>query len=162
LNITVIDIVLLVIFLYFAISGYSKGFIKQTSTILGIVFALIISMNYYNSLIPVIKPYIKASEQMLQFISFAVLFILINIFVHILGYISKKILDALFLEPIDHAAGAALGLVKGFVVSYLLVLMLAHIPYTTLTEHISHSVLAVRILDVTPFLQNSLQNIFGH
>lgn len=145
---------------YFVISGYSKGLIKQTSTILGIVLALIISMNYYIEFIPVIEPYMDLSPQMMQFISFAVLFVTINIFVHALGFIFKKILDALFLKPIDHAAGAALGLAKGFVVSYFLVLMLSYVPYTSLTEHLSDSILAARIMDMTPFLQSSLQNIF--
>jgi len=145
---------------YFVIGGYNKGFIKQTSTILGIILALVISMNYYYEFVTVIEPYIQVSEAMIQFVSFAILFIVINIFVHALGYICKKILDALFLKPVDHAAGAALGLLKGFIVSYLLVLMLYHVPYGTLTEHINDSMLATRILGMTPFLQNSLQNIF--
>lgn len=145
---------------YFIIGGYSKGFIKQTSTILGIIFALIISMNYYYEFIAVIEPYMQVSPAMLQFISFAILFIVINIFVHVLGFISKKILDALFLKPVDHAAGAVLGLLKGFIVSYLLVLMLSHVPYSSLAEHVNDSILAARILGMTPFLQNSLQNIF--
>lgn len=147
-------------FLYFIIGGYNKGFIKQTSTILGIILALIVSMNYYTDFIPVIEPYIQVTSELLQFISFAILFIVINIFVHILGFICKKIMDALFLKPVDHAAGAALGLAKGFILSYLLVLMLSHVPYSSLTEHISDSILAARILDMTPFLQNSLHNIF--
>ena len=147
-------------FLYFIIGGYNKGFIKQTSTILGIILALIISMNYYNDFIIIIEPYLEVSPELLQFISFAILFIAVNIFIHILGFICKKILDLLFLKPIDHAAGAALGLAKGFILSYLLVLMLSHVPYSSFTEHISNSILAARILDMTPFLQNSLQNIF--
>lgn len=145
---------------YFVIGGYSKGFIKQTSTILGIIFALVISMNYYYEFITVIEPYIQVSPAMLQFVSFAILFIVINIFIHALGFICKKILDALFLKPVDHAAGAALGLIKGFIVSYLLVLMLSHVPYLSLAEHINDSILAAKILGMTPFLQNSLQNIF--
>lgn len=149
--------------LYFVIIGYKKGFVRQTSMILGIIAALVISMNYYNDFIPVIEPFINVGEdtRLMQFISFAILFIGINLFVHALGFMAKKILDALFLKPVDHAAGAALGLAEGFIVSYLLVLMLSYIPYVSLTEHISESILAARILDMTPFLQTSLQNIFS-
>lgn len=147
-------------FLYFIISGYHKGFIKQTSTILGILLALLISMNYYNDFIPVIEPYLSVSPEMYQFISFSILFISINIFVHILGIIFKQILDVLFLKPIDHAAGAVLGLAKGFFISYLLVLMLSHIPYASLAENINQSIIAVRILGMTPFIQSSIQSIF--
>lgn len=111
---------------------------------------------------PVIDPYVKVRLEMLQFISFSILFILINVFVHILGLVLKKVLDVLFLKPLDHAAGAALGLIKGFILSYFLVLMLNYVPYTSLTEHIDDSILAVKLLDMTPFLQNSIQNIFSH
>ncbi|MEJ6950018.1 CvpA family protein [Natronospora cellulosivora (SeqCode)] len=160
MNITIIDILILLMFLYFIISGYHKGFIRQTSTILGILLALLISMNYYKDFIPLIESFISVAPEFYQFISFAILFIGINIFVHILGTIFKRVLDVLFLKPIDHAAGAVLGLVKGFLVSYLLVLMLSHIPYATLTENIRQSILAARILDMTPFIQSSLQSIF--
>lgn len=161
MSIFVIDILILIIFLFFGIGGYHKGLIKQTSTILGIAFALAISINYYNSFLPVIENYIDVSIEMMQFISFSTLFILINLFVHILGIICKRILDLLFLKTVDHAAGAVLGLVKGFLIAYFFVLILSHIPYMTLTEQITNSFLAVKILDMTPFLQNTLQNIFS-
>ncbi|MFP4662024.1 MAG: CvpA family protein [Halanaerobiales bacterium] len=163
MDFTLIDIIILVMVLYFAIVGYKKGFVRQTSMILGIVFAMVISMNYYNDFIPVVETYIYVGDntRLMQFISFAILFIAINIFVHALGYMAKKILDALFLKPVDHAAGAALGLAEGFIVSYLLVLMLSYIPHVSVTDHISESILATRILDMTPFLQSSLQNIFS-
>lgn len=162
MTITLLDIGILILFLYFIIGGYKKGFIEQTSTIFGIILALIISMNYYDEFVPIITPYINVGVEMLQFISFAILFIAINVFVHILGVIFKKILDMLFLKPLDHAAGAALGLVKGFVLSYFLVLMLYYIPYSSLTEQINNSILAVKLLDMTPVLQNSIHNIFNN
>lgn len=162
MSITAIDLIILVVFLFFVFGGYNRGFIKQTSTIIGIIFALIIAINYYKVFIPILEPRIAVSEEMLQFISFAILFILINLFVHLVGMILKRIMDALFLKSIDQAAGAVLGIVKGFIVSYFLVLMLSHIPYLSVKEHIASSILAVRILEMTPIIQNTLQNIFNH
>ncbi|MFW6022213.1 MAG: CvpA family protein [Halanaerobiaceae bacterium] len=161
MTLTVIDIIILIIFVYFCIGGFNKGFIKQTSTIMGILLAFIISMNFYISFVPVIEPYLDISPALMQFISFTVLFCLVNLIVHLVGTVFKKVLDALFLKPVDQVAGAVLGLVKGFILSYLLVVMLSHIPYVSLTQNLSNSFLAVKILDMTPYLQNSLQNIFG-
>ncbi|MFW6034895.1 MAG: CvpA family protein [Halothermotrichaceae bacterium] len=160
-GITILDIIIIILSLYFVIGGYNKGFIKQTSTILGIVFALVISMRYYNDFQPVIISYVNVSEQMAQLLSFAVLFILINVFVHIIGAVLKNILDLLFLKPFDHAAGAVLGLAKAFVLSYFLVLMIDQIPYTLFSEQINNSILAAQLLDFTPLIQNNLQNLFG-
>lgn len=160
-SITVLDIVLLVLFLYFLYSGYSKGFIKQTSTILGIIVALLIAINYYQWFEKYLLPYVDVSEQMLQFLSFAVLFILVNIFIHLLGVIFKKILDMLFLDPLDHVAGAVLGLLKGGLIAYFLVLILAQIPYNGLSEIVDRSFLAARLLDFTPIIKQNLQMFFG-
>ncbi len=161
MTITAIDIIILINFLFFVIAGFNRGFIKQTSTIVGIIFALIIAINNYQALILYLEERILVSEGMLQFISFTILFILINLFVHLLGFILKKSLDALFLKPIDQAAGAILGVVKGVFVSYFLVLILSHIPYLTVQETLGSSFLALRILDLTPLIQNTLQNIFN-
>lgn len=159
-GITFLDIGILILFLYFSIGGYNKGFIKQTSTIAGIILALLIAINYYDDFIPYVEPYVSVSEQMLQFISFAVLFILVNIFIHILGIVLKNIMNLLFLEPIDHAAGAALGLLKGGLLAYFLVLILKQVPYPGLEVQIDSSLLAPRLLNLTPLLQHSLQMIF--
>jgi len=160
LSITAIDLIILIIFLFFVIGGYNRGFIKQTSTIIGIILALIIAINNHRFLMPFLEKRILVSEEMLQFLSFAILFVLINLFVHLLGFILKGVMDALFLKPIDQAAGAILGIIKGVFVSYFLVLILSHIPYLTVQEYLGSSILADRILDLTPIIQNTLQNIF--
>lgn len=151
----------MIIFLYFVIAGYNKGLVKQASTIIGIIVALVISINYYDIFLPILVNYLDFSKEVLQFFSFAILFILINIFVFILGIVCKKILDVLFLGVVDQAAGAALGLLKGFLVSYFLVLILSYLPSESLTEHIANSLLAAKILDLTPFLQDTIQDIFN-
>jgi len=161
LNIAVIDIVVMIIFLYFAITGYNKGLVKQASTIIGIILALVISINYYDLFVPILENYLGFSKEVLQFFSFAILFILINIFVFILGNVCKKILDVLFLGVVDRSAGAALGLIKGFLVAYFLVLLLSYLPSEALIEHITGSTLAAKILDLTPFLQDTIQDIFS-
>lgn len=155
-----LDISILILFLYFILRGYNKGFIRQTSRILGLVFALVVAINSYKGFQSYLEPYLDLSPRVMQFVSFAILFIIINIFVHLLGVVLKNIVDLLFLEPLDHIAGAALGLIKGGILSYFLVLLLAQIPYMFFVNLISESFLAESLLGLSPIIQKNLQEIF--
>lgn len=159
-GITFLDIAILILLLYFVIGGYSKGFIKQTSTIVGLIAALFIAVNYYQDFQSYLLPYFSLSERMMQFVSFAILFVLVNIFIHILGMVIKKMINLIFLEPLDHITGAVLGLVKGGILAYFLVLLLDQIPYSSVTTLVNNSFLANRLLDLTPIVQKNLQDIF--
>ncbi|MDI3548426.1 MAG: rane protein required for colicin production [Halanaerobiales bacterium] len=159
-GITFLDIAILILFLYFVLGGYNKGFIKQTSTLVGLVAALLIAINYYRDFQSYLIPYFDLSAGMMQFISFAVLFILVNLFIHLLGLVLKNLLNLLFLEPLDHIAGAALGLVKGVIIAYFLVLLLDQIPYSRANNLLDNSYLANSLLNVTPIIQKNLQDIF--
>lgn len=140
--------------------GYAKGFIKQTSTIVGIVVALMVAINYYHNFGLYLNNFLDYSEEVLQFVSFAVLFIGVNIVIHMIGFILKKVINLLFLEPIDHISGAVLGLLKGVILAYLLVLILSYIPYEAVTRMLDNS-FASRLLDLSPIIQSKLETIFA-
>jgi membrane protein required for colicin V production len=157
---TVLDVIIFIVLLYFILRGYNRGFIKQTSTILGLLIALFIAINQYQNFKQLLISFLNVSEGMLQFISFAVLFILVNIIIHILGIIAKNILNLIFLGPLDHIIGAALGLLKGGIFSYLIVLVLSQIPYSNVEHVLESSLLAKSFLDMTPLIHNNLQDFF--
>lgn len=160
---TILDIIITALLLFFVIRGYTTGFIRQTSTILGLLIALLVAIKQYESFQVYLEPYFNVSPSMQQFLSFAIIFLVFNIGIHILGTILKRLIDLLFLEPVDHLAGAALGLIKGGVLVYLIVFILDEIPVASVVEIVDSSYLAVGILEnITPFVQENLQNIFGH
>lgn len=97
---------------------------------------------------------------MLQFISFAVIFIVVNIVIHILGITLKKIVDSIFLQPVDHAAGFVLGIFKAGVIIYLLILILAQIPYQKINDVLNDSFLAGKIIEASPLIQSKIEEIF--
>ncbi len=161
-GLTALDIILGIIFLYFFIRGFKKGFIKQTSSILGIIIALIIAIKYYEQFQLFLTDFIDVSLPLLQFISFAIIFIIMNLIIHIIGMIIKNIIDIIFLEPVDHFLGGVLGLVKGVLLCYLFVLILDQIPYTQVTKAVESSYLAGNLLKLTPVIQNNIQNLIDH
>lgn len=161
-GITALDLILGIIFLYFFIRGFKKGFIKQTSTILGIIIALIGALRYYDQFRIFLSDFVDASLPLLQFISFAIIFIVFNLVIHILGVIIKNIIDIIFLEPVDRLMGGLLGVLKGGLICYLFVLILDQIPYTQVVEILDTSYLAGNLLKLTPIIQENIQSFFDH
>lgn len=107
-----------------------------------------------------LKPYLDLSTSLLQFISFAVIFIVVNIVIHVLGITLKKIVDAIFLQPVDRVAGFLLGIFKAGIIVYLLILILAQIPHPKVDDVLSQSFFAERIIEASPLIQSKIEEIF--
>ncbi len=157
---SILDLIIAILLLYFILRGYKKGFIQQTSTILGLLIALYMAIRLYQSFTIYLEPYLDLSYSLLNFISFAIIFIVFNIVIHILGVVAKNILKLIFLEPLDHVAGAALGMIKGGLLAYLLVLFLSEIPYTQVNNFLDNSLLASNIRELSPVIHQSIRNLF--
>ncbi len=162
MDFTILDMIISAILLYFILRGYNKGFIKQTSTILGLLIAFIAAINYYDNFQEYLVNYIDVSEPLLQFISFAIIFVVLNLVIHIIGIILKNVIDLLFLEPVDHIVGAVLGMVKGGLLVYLLVLVLSQIPYNQVVDVVDKSYMANNLMEITPIIQENIKHIFDH
>jgi membrane protein required for colicin V production len=155
-----LDIIILVLTLFFAYNGFRRGFIDQTSTILGLLAALFVAVRQYVYFTQFLKPYLDLSTSLLQFISFAVIFIVVNIVIHVLGITLKKIVDAIFLQPVDRVAGFLLGIFKAGIIVYLLILILAQIPHPKVDDVLSQSFFAERIIEASPLIQSKIEEIF--
>lgn len=146
--------------LFFAYNGFRRGFIDQTSTILGLIAALFVAVRQYDYFRVLLEPYLDLSTSLLQFISFVVVFIVVNIAIHVVGITIKRIIDAIFLKPVDRAAGFILGLVKAGIIIYLLVIILAEIPYQNLNDVVEQSFLGSRLLEASPYIQSQIEELF--
>ena len=160
-GITIIDIIISVIFLYFIISGYEQGFINQTSKIFGLIFALFMGVRYSNNFLVYLEPYFNLPPALMHVISFAIIFIVVNLVVLILGNVVKQIIELLFLGILDSTAGAIFGFVKGAILVYFLVFILNEIPYEGLTAMMNESFLASNMMELTPIIQENIDQIFG-
>ncbi len=161
-SITVIDIIISIILLYFIFEGYKKGFVKQTATFIGILVSLYLAISKYPDLQYYLRPYLDVSETFLQFISFALIFIGVNIVIQIFCNVLEKITDNAFIKPINQVGGALFGLIKGGILIYFIVLILSEIPYQSLAESLDKSFLADRFLSFTPYVKENLERLFDH
>ncbi|UII27876.1 CvpA family protein [Fulvivirga maritima] len=109
---SIIDIVLLGFILFGAYKGYSKGFLLEIITVLAFVLAVIGGLKLLHEGMSFLESNFNLSGELLPYISFVLIFILIVFLVHMLGKGLKKILDLTLLGSLDNLAGAVLGILK--------------------------------------------------
>ncbi|MFW6238728.1 MAG: CvpA family protein [Bacillota bacterium] len=159
-GITILDIILSAILLYFLVTGYRKGLIKQISLIFGLLLAVFFALEYYPLLEGFLEPYLDVSTPVLQFLSFGIILILVNVLVQILAGVLRNMMEIIFLDPVDRLAGAGLGFIKGGILIYLFIVLLNNIPHEALEKSLESSVLASNFLSLTPIVQQNMKEFF--
>ncbi|MDA3779851.1 MAG: CvpA family protein, partial [Bacteroidales bacterium] len=120
----VIDLVFLILLLWAAYKGFTKGFIIQLSTFAALLLGIIGAIKFSDITSAYIVKHFEISQQYLQILSFAVTFIIIVILVHFLARLINKLVDAIALGIVNRALGVLFSLLKtAFIISVLLVLL---------------------------------------
>ena len=140
------DIIVIVILGYCLIRGVFRGFIKELSSIIGVLGGFYAAFTYY---MVVAKPLSKwiANSGYLNILSFLIIFCGVFIMISILGVIINYLLKIVFLGWLDRIFGAVFGAMKGIlIVSVLLIALTAFLPRGTSVVKdslLSHHVLLV-------------------
>ena len=132
----ILDYIILGLITFFVIKGIFKGFFREISSLAGIVFGILIGNHYYPQMVNLLKPYIPL-EKSLPLISFFILFIAVVILFNLSGILLHHLFKKLLIAWLDRSLGFCLSLIKGIIISYLLILILAiYVPSTSrlLTE----------------------------
>lgn len=125
-----IDIVVVGILLFFAISGFLKGIVSQLATIAGIILAFILA----NPLAPIVTKIssglLGTSEEASRLIAPMIAGITIYFGIVILGKVfEKQLVDRVTgLKSMNRIGGAVLSFLKGIVVLMVLLFFLHFIP----------------------------------
>ena len=116
-----IDIVLAVIFLVGAYSGYKDGFLMSLFSILAIILGVLGGFKLMGIAMIYLQDHFHADKNTLPYISFFVVFIIIVISVMLIGRILKSTLDKTLLGTVDKSLGACLGIFKmAFIISIMI------------------------------------------
>jgi membrane protein required for colicin V production len=118
---SLVDIILVVIFLVGAISGYREGFLMELFSLLALLLGVLGAFKLLGWAMVLLGDKFNIDQKMLPYIAFAAVFIAIVIVVRLVGNLIKVSLDKSFLGRVDQIAGAFLGLIKtAFILSVLL------------------------------------------
>jgi len=120
-----LDWLILVILLGGLIRGYMVGAVRQIGSIIGIVAALLFSVEFMESVGTVIVSSLGLSESLIPLTGFTVLFLGVYLLFLALSHLVEQVLESLSLSILNRIAGGAVGGVKAALLLSLLFLVLA-------------------------------------
>jgi membrane protein required for colicin V production len=118
---SIADILLCVIILLGAYSGYKEGFLMELFSFAAIVLGVLGGFKLMGWAMLFLADHFNVDQKVLPYIAFGVVFIVIVILVKLLGNLIKVSIDKSFLGKMDQVSGAILGVIKtAFMLSVLL------------------------------------------
>jgi len=156
----VIDIVILVILVFFFVSGMKRGLIRQVLDILGIIIAFIGAFYLARYLAAYFQQSIELNYSVSLVIAAVVIFIGILLLFHALGLLFQKVAEITIFGSVDRVGGGLFGAFKGVLLVSLLLVVALNIPLPEKT----HRELRTRPLSsmIYPVLPSLFDLVFSH
>jgi uncharacterized membrane protein required for colicin V production len=157
--VTWIDAVIVIVFLFFIITGFSAGFIRETiglaSVVLGAVLAGLLYDNVQDTLLKGID-----NETTSAVIAFLIIFLGVTIAGHVLAMVVHPVVTVLQLGVFDQLLGAGLGALKAFVIVEIMLILFVTYPRYELDTKIDDSQFASVLLDAAQPILKILPEVF--
>ena len=118
-----LDIAILCILGFTLIRGIITGLMQSISGFIGSIAGFYAAYYYYPMLAEVLSKWIK-NETGVNILSFLLIFCVVLLFVTLLGWVLKWIMKIAFLGWVDRLGGGILGLLKGGIISAVIVIVL--------------------------------------
>lgn len=120
---TLLDILIWAILLFFVAKGFSKGLVREACALLGLVTGGWAAFRYYPSVAQGIKFFINLPPQVAQPLSFLLVFLMLGILFYLLGHLLTVVFKIMLLGGINRIGGIVFGFLEGgFVLCVLLYL----------------------------------------
>ena len=113
----VVDLIALLLLLFFGIKGGIKGIFNQLFQIAGILLGLIAGFVFYQQSAEILASYLDS--EYIELISFSLLFILVFLGFMLIGRSLTKLTKELSLGPINRFLGFCFGILKAALLLYL-------------------------------------------
>lgn len=124
---TTLDIIILVVWGAGAIVGFSKGFLKQLASLLGLVAGLLIAKALYATVAERVFLPLTDSMTVAQGIAFVVIWLAVPLAFLLLASLLTKAMEAVSLGWVNRLLGAVLGALKAALLVSLLVCVVEYI-----------------------------------
>lgn len=106
------DIILGIVILSGAISGYREGFLMTAISLVAIILGILGGFMLLGKAMLLLDSNFKIDQGVLPFIAFAIVFVLIVVLVSWIGRLFRDTVRHTFLGGVDQAVGAIIGMVK--------------------------------------------------
>ncbi len=119
-----IDIIILLILLFGAFRGFSKGLIIEVATLAGLVLGVFISIKYSPYTEGLLRDFLNISSRYLSYIALAITFLLVVIGIYLIGKILTRLIDIISLGLVNKLFGAVVGMAKYFLIVCVLLMIM--------------------------------------
>lgn len=169
----ILDAVIIIFLIVGILAGFSRGFIKETVLLLGIVVILVLSFNlrvpvstfFYKHLpffsfggvfkgVSVLN--ILLYEVIAFLIVFSILYLILRIILKITGVIEGILKATIILGFFSKIAGGIVGFIEGYIITFIILFIFSQ-PFIKVTG-IEDSKLSDKILSNTPIMTNAVKN----
>lgn len=121
-----LDFLILIPVVWGCIRGFSKGLIIELATLIGMVLGILAAYYFANDVSEILSEYFSFGTKMMKIISSALIFIAVMLLSWITGKIIEKVVDMIALGWLNKILGGLFGLVKGVLVSALIVMAIVY------------------------------------
>ncbi len=119
----ILDIILLVCFIPAIISGLRKGFIAQVVAIISIVLGVWLSVKFATLVGNWISQWIEASPQLINIISFAIIFIAVAVLLFTIGKLIEATIKIIMLGWLNKLLGVLFSMLKCILIIGFLIIV---------------------------------------
>lgn len=156
----VIDIVLLIIFAWFAYQGFKKGFVIELASLVALILGIYAAFYFSEYAKNFLVNSLEMDNDYIPVTSFVITFIVVVILVYALGRILEKLIKMVALGFLNKLAGGVFGVLKAVVFISIVILIFNHYNINFLTaEKRADSIFYKPVEEIAPFLWDQLEEI---
>lgn len=153
------DIIFLIILIYSAYKGFSRGFIVQLASLAALILGIYGAIRFSDYTSTVLVERLDLHSPYMPLISFAITFVAIVIVVHFVARITEKLLQAVALGFVNRILGLLFSLVKTVLILSVLLVFLNSIdrqmnflPKDQLNDSLLYRPLSRIVPSIFPYL----------
>ena len=154
-----VDAFIVVSLCWFTYAAFNAGMIREVVTILGAIFAVALAGLLYTELAADVEVAID-NEQTARIVAFAIIFGAVILASQLFAIFLKQAAQLLMLGLFDSMGGAAIGLLKGFILVEIALIVAITFPSLNLVDNVESSAFAPFFLDLLPVLKYILPSEF--
>lgn len=156
----IIDILILIPFVWFAYQGFKKGLVIGLASLAALVLGIYAAL-YFSGIVAVfLTDNLNIKTEYLHIISFIVTFIGVVILVHFIGKLLEKLINMVALGFLNKLAGAVFGVLKAAVFLSVIILIINHFDDKIISEEKKEgSFLYSPVSEIAPFLWKKFQDL---
>ena len=124
MNVNILDILIIIPVLLFAIQGFRKGIIIEITTLIALILGVYSAIFFSDIAAGVLVKNFNISREYLSVVSFIVTFIVVLIIVMIIGKFLEKLVNVLLLALFNKLIGAVFGIFKGALLVSIIIFLI--------------------------------------